>query len=153
MTTLADIASTIPRSIWLALDGDARLALLASGQARINDDGLPEVADEALAEVIALIEASWAEGAICHEHDVDDVVPGRVCGRTLPCPEHTLGHMDCSWCDPETGRLCPECITRQAAEARDFRREWEATEKPLLDMERDLGMTRDEMMRDAGRGR
>jgi hypothetical protein len=27
--------------------------------------------------------------AICLVHDVDDVVPGRICGRHLPCPEHS----------------------------------------------------------------
>jgi hypothetical protein len=26
--------------------------------------------------------------SICRIHDPDDVVPGRICGRPLPCREH-----------------------------------------------------------------
>jgi hypothetical protein len=57
-----------------------------------------------------------------------------------------------AWCDPETGRLCHVCAAEQLAEAEEFYREWRRDEKPLLDLERSLGMTRDEILKDAGRG-
>jgi hypothetical protein len=27
---------------------------------------------------------------VCPAHDADDVVPGRICGRVLPCTQHPL---------------------------------------------------------------
>lgn len=32
--------------------------------------------------------ASHSEPTVCRVHDADDVVPGRICGRALPCKEH-----------------------------------------------------------------
>ncbi len=31
---------------------------------------------------------------ICRVHDADDVVPGRICGRPLPCRDHQNTHAD-----------------------------------------------------------
>ena len=41
---------------------------------------------------VAISGVGWtilAERLLCRVHDEDDVVPGRICGRTLPCSEHT----------------------------------------------------------------
>jgi hypothetical protein len=33
---------------------------------------------------------TWCDemARLCTVHDADDVVPGRICGHPLPCPEH-----------------------------------------------------------------
>jgi hypothetical protein len=46
--------------------------------------------------------------AICRIHDPDDVVPGRICGRPLPCREHSVGPPDrvtLFWCP--SCKACP----------------------------------------------
>ena len=44
---------------------------------------------------------------ICRVHDADDVVPGRICGRTLPCRDHRPA--------PAIRLLTPaQCLTERA---------------------------------------
>ena len=86
---------------------------------------------------------------LCCVHDVDDVWPGRICGRLLPCREHTMlgpaiRHADFPECDPETGRDCPACVRMSRIEAEDARRLYDR-------LDRSIG-TYEEQMRDAGRG-
>jgi hypothetical protein len=36
--------------------------------------------------MMMVVESS--ERPVCRVHDTDDVVPGRICGRPLPCTDH-----------------------------------------------------------------
>lgn len=37
--------------------------------------------------------------AICRVHDADDVIPGRICGHPIPCPDHERQPLPAPWAE------------------------------------------------------
>jgi len=57
-------------------------------------DSLRLIGDDAARALWPRLDAAWAsapapEPSICRVHDADDPIPGRICGRQLPCKDHT----------------------------------------------------------------